>query len=342
MLWADLTRRLTELAQTLETRVGGELDPDERRVVTRPSPFSGDEGDVDYISGELENACSDIAEALESLARGKMGADSVIELAGDALENLEGAAEDIKINDWDFRAQFYEFLRLLRELPSLIDRSKAGRRDFYVYAHKDAQGAIFYIGKGTARRAWSRQRHVVWQKYVDEHLEGKYQVEVLRAGLQEHEADALESELIEEHGERLVNWVNPGRAMDYAALDRFHALRNANRTLLSATRTLEATDLEAAVTQYRAALVAMREYTSIVLERGVVADLMGRDMIGEPQILDRLTLCLEKLGHAEDIVREADAYFGQYPDARSLGAGAAVLKRVDRAKAGKLRKTRAR
>lgn len=32
-------------------------------------------------------------------------------------------------------------------------------RRFYVYAHEDKSGNIFYVGKGTGRRAWSPDRH---------------------------------------------------------------------------------------------------------------------------------------------------------------------------------------
>ena len=43
-------------------------------------------------------------------------------------------------------------------------------REFYVYAHRDNKGAIFYIGKGTGKRAWSQDRHPVWHRYVKERL----------------------------------------------------------------------------------------------------------------------------------------------------------------------------
>jgi hypothetical protein len=106
----------------------------------------------------------------------------------------------------------------LGRLEQAIDPEAKGRRCFYVYVHKDAQGGIFYVGKGTRGRAWSRDRHSLWHKYVEETLGGKYEVEVVHQGLLEVEAAAIEDELIEEHGERLVNWVNSRRGFDYPTI----------------------------------------------------------------------------------------------------------------------------
>lgn len=44
----------------------------------------------------------------------------------------------------------------------------------YVYGHYDNQGNVFYIGKGTAERAWSKVRHPVWVYYVEKHLSNNY------------------------------------------------------------------------------------------------------------------------------------------------------------------------
>jgi len=92
------------------------------------------------------------------------------------------------------------------------------RKDYYVYAHRDLSRNIFYIGKGTGRRAWSKDRDIVWKRYVNERLGGQYEVEILTNNLSEPEAESLECELINEHGHNLVNWTNPGRQFDYPAI----------------------------------------------------------------------------------------------------------------------------
>jgi len=40
---------------------------------------------------------------------------------------------------------------------------------------------------GTGKRAWSRDRHLLWHKYVDQ-LGGAYEVRIVSDGMLEHEA----------------------------------------------------------------------------------------------------------------------------------------------------------
>lgn len=204
------------------------------------------------------------------------------------------------------------------------------RRDYYVYFHRNDAGNIFYVGKGTERRAWSTSRHPVWHKYVNEHLGGRYNVEIFRDGLTECEAETIESELIAEHGKQLVNWINPGRQFDYQALEEYHQLRDANRRFVEETKALEAPDTAAAIERYRAALNRLRVYESMTLERGLVADLgVGPDW-GDPNILNRLTICLQKQGRYSEMIEEADKYFFEFPSARGMTVGQQIVKRIDK------------
>lgn len=203
-------------------------------------------------------------------------------------------------------------------------------RDYYVYFHRDDAGNIFYIGKGTGRRAWSTSRHPVWQKYVSDRLSGQYTVEIYKDEMTEDEAETMESELITEYGEQLVNWINPGRQFDYQALEEYHKLRNANRRFVEETKAIEASNPSAAIERYRAALLKMREYESMTLERGLVADLgVGPDW-GDPNILNRLTICLQKLGRYSEMVEETDQYFAQFPSAKGMTIGKQIVKRIEK------------
>ena len=202
------------------------------------------------------------------------------------------------------------------------------RRDYYVYFHRDEADRIFYVGKGTDRRAWSSARHPAWHKYVAERLSGKYKVEIHRDGMTESEAEQFEEQLIRKHGEQLVNWINPGRQFDFDALATYQRARDENRRFVDETKPIEATDLVDAVKRYRLALQRMREYERMTLERGLVAELAVGPDWGDPNILNRLTLCLQKLGRHREVLNEADCYFTEFPSAKSMSIGKQVVARA--------------
>ena len=202
------------------------------------------------------------------------------------------------------------------------------RSDYYVYFHRDMAGNIFYIGKGTKRRADSLDRHPAWKKYVTERLLDQYIVEIHADGLTEEYAEELEWSLICQYGEQLINWINPGRAFDYQALEQFHALRDKNRAFVAATKQYETTDLPLAVERYLLALEAMRKYESITLERGLVAEMSVGPNWGEPNILDRLTLCLSKLGRLEEAIDVTNNYFKDFPSAANMAVGKRISARI--------------
>ena len=206
--------------------------------------------------------------------------------------------------------------------------NSGSRSDYYVYFHRDTAGNIFYIGKGTKRRADSLDRHPAWKKYVAERLLGQYTAEIHADGLTEEQAEEREWSLICQYGDQLINWINPGRAFDYQALEQFHALRDKNRAFVAATKQYEATDPLLAVERYLVALEAMRKYESITLERGLVAVMGVGPNWGDPNILDRLTLCLSKLGRFEEAVTVADSYFKDFPSALNLAVGKRISARV--------------
>lgn len=203
-------------------------------------------------------------------------------------------------------------------------------RKYYVYLHKTASGKVFYVGKGEGSRAWSQDRHPAWKKYVSEHLNGSFDVEIFQKDLFEAEAEEIEAELIGKYGEHLVNWINPGRDFDYNAIEKFQKLRNKNRKFVEETREFEKSDLSKAIDRYRKALEAMCEYESIVLESGLIGSLDCGPDWGDPNILDRLTICLIKNGMAQEAVDEADRYFSQFPSALTLSIGKKIKARIDK------------
>ena len=81
----------------------------------------------------------------------------------------------------------------------------------YVYGHYKAYtDELFYIGKGTGNRAWSkRSRNPHWQNVVNKH---GLVVKILEDGLTEEQAYEKEKQLIAEVGlENLTNMVKGGK-----------------------------------------------------------------------------------------------------------------------------------
>lgn len=79
----------------------------------------------------------------------------------------------------------------------------------YVYGHYKADtDELFYIGKGTGKRAWSNgNRNTYWHNVVNKH---GYTVRILENGLTDEDAFSKEIELINEHKSTLVNIAEGG------------------------------------------------------------------------------------------------------------------------------------
>lgn len=221
-------------------------------------------------------------------------------------------------------------------LKPAMDADQANPRRNYVYAHMDDAGKIFYVGTGEGKRAWSTDRHPLWHRYVEKYLGGKYQVRILKDNLSLQEAHEVEAEWIAQCSDDLVNWINMGRAIDYQALDRYHKLRNTNRALIQQTKPIEKRDLAQAVNLYVQAIEATAQYASISYEKGLVGKLLdeedaeiGRN--GEIEALDRLTMCLIKLGRATEAATHVNGYFAVYRRDLQLSAAQRITKRIKKA-----------
>ena len=187
---------------------------------------------------------------------------------------------------------------------------------FYVYVHRDSLGQIFYVGKGTGNRAWSEERHPLWHKYVEERSDGKFTVQIVSYHEGSDEAEDVEASLISQYGRQIVNWQNDGRQFDYEACERFHSARNTVRLFVRETKPFESSDPLQAVERYKKALLRMYDYKTIVMERGLIAELMDDGThytCGDPPILDRLTLCLSRLGMWAELQSAVDDFLTRYP-----------------------------
>ena len=74
-------------------------------------------------------------------------------------------------------------------------------RGYYVYLHKDKEtGHVFYVGKGSGRRAWETgRRSNAWKEKVASLTNG-WEAEILAKDLSELEALGLEEDAIEKYG----------------------------------------------------------------------------------------------------------------------------------------------
>ena len=127
-----------------------------------------------------------------------------------------------------------------------------------------------------------------------------------------------------------------GRSTDYKALDGYHKLRDANRALIESAKSLEHTDLDAAAKVCYQAIEALKEYATISYEGGIVGQLLAEESAemginGELRALDRLSLCLIRLGRAEEAARQADSYFALYKRDLQFAGAARIKKRIERA-----------
>lgn len=209
----------------------------------------------------------------------------------------------------------------------------------YVYAHLDEHGTLFYVGKGTGRRAWMDDRHPLWHRYVEKHLNGKYSVLILEDDLTSDEAEQIESIWIAQESETLVNWINMSRPTDFKASARYHELRNANLALLAEAKGEEKTDPEGAVSLYQQALRRLADYAPIQPDLGLVGKLIDEDLAeyglrGELQILDRLTLCLVRLGRGNEARAVMTSYFAAYRRDVQLSGAQKIEQRVTKATHG--------
>jgi len=206
----------------------------------------------------------------------------------------------------------------------------------YVYAHVDSTGKIFYVGKGEGKRAWSRERHMFWHQYVEKHLNGNYGVLIIQDNLSAEEAEEVEAEWIAQCSQDIVNCINMGRATDFEACDQVYKLRNANRVLIQQAKSMEKVDLEKAVTLYVNAIQAIREYAFINCEKGLIGQLLDENIeefgrSGEIEALDRLTMCLTKLGRAEEAVQRVANYITTYRRDQYKPAFQRITKRIQKA-----------
>jgi hypothetical protein len=317
--------------------------------------------DVDDFAAGAYGAAETIIESLEKFKVGQCDKETLIREA----EECYGMLDDFEVVRWsnkEAKQRYVNFRGAVGDLPDLLKHGAPRRRNYYVYVHKAEDGKVFYVGKGTGKRAWSEDRDTVWHRYVKEELGGRYNVEIVKNELDEDEALQMENEVMLMHGDRLLNfakaiggvrfevtinqekpqvdsvWLSNDDDIDLEESTRYWKLRESNRTFVKETKPFELANMEMAVTRYREALSKMREYEEIGRRLSRSRGLRGeyeddvQQATGDVAILDRLTMCLTKLNRSAEAVTEAEHHFTDFPGDRETSIGQTIVKRIERIK----------
>jgi hypothetical protein len=208
---------------------------------------------------------------------------------------------------------------------------KAGR--FYVYRHRAPNGRVFYVGKGTGNRAWSKDRPPEHQQYVDRFCGGRYEVEVVRNGVSEDDALTLEDVLMQEHGATIINRQNLHAPYSSDRMQLYCGALQREAEALTRARSLRDVGYiddakQAFVEAYTQALLT-REYSDY--------DQGARSLVDIPfpaptAIAHEYTVMLFKAGAYSEVVDFVDKFERDYGPHFTVQAQQAVLKRRERAR----------
>jgi len=197
---------------------------------------------------------------------------------------------------------------------SVDQHCKPGK--FYVYVHKDKDGKVFYVGKGTGDRAYSRERSPEWFEYLDNKSGGKFFVEIVRDGISEEDALKIEDAVMKMHGGSIINRVNP-----YAPYDptKFRAYCEAQKsfieTLKLATNFQKAKEFDKAIPEFEAAYAYHLE-----MVRNADYDLGARNALKSiafayhptSALADGYSMVLAKTGRNRELIAFGERYFQDY------------------------------
>ena len=197
---------------------------------------------------------------------------------------------------------------------SVDKRCKPGR--FYVYFHKDKDGTVFYVGKGTGDRAHSNDRPPEWFEYLDKKSDGKFSVEIVRDGISEEDALEIEDTVMKMYSGTIVNRVNPYAPTDSTKFRAYcEAQRHFGETLKLATEFKKAKEFDKAIQKYEAAyahhldIIRNADY-----DLSVRKELKSSAFTYHPSsaLADGYSMVLAKAGRNRELVAFAERYFRDY------------------------------
>lgn len=199
---------------------------------------------------------------------------------------------------------------------------------YYIYVHETTSGEVFYVGKGTGDRAWRKGRDLNWNLFVDKHLNNQYNVRIVLDKLTEDEALIEEEKLMSKYGDQLINRQNMSRSLDMVKL---HTRNEIEAKLKEAELNAElANDLDIKADFFLDALKYHKQFSNMIIEKGLVGKLLAERPLGNIRLLDKTIRALIAANRKEQANAIFNQYFLDYPHDKELSQVASILKVIER------------
>ena len=197
---------------------------------------------------------------------------------------------------------------------SIDQRCKPGK--FFVYTHRDKQGTVFYVGKGTGDRANSRQRSAEWLEYLDTRSDGKFSIEIVRDGISEEDALEIEDAVMKIHGGTIVNRVNPHAPCDATKFRAYcDAQRHFGEALRRATEFYKGKEFDKAILEFETAYAHHLDMvTNADYDLGARNGLKATAFTYHPSsaLVDGFSMALVRAGRHIELIEFGEHYFRDY------------------------------
>lgn len=204
---------------------------------------------------------------------------------------------------------------------------------FYTYAHLDESGNYFYVGVGHGDIAWGKERHRLWHRYVDNHLNGSHTVKIIKDKISSSDASLLKDELLKANCNKLVNVVNNYRSTDFKEMERISFLASENEKKFNDAIELSKNSPIDAIPLIIECINALDFYRFSKTEYGLLGALIDEEKAeigskGNLKFIDALTKIMKKLGRIDEARDIAEEYFYKFKLDSTLKSSASIKKRV--------------